>query len=119
MSLHGHGPRGGKKRAKRFHLIKDEQTKEHDFLVDREEWELNVFDAAIKEGNFASINIKTKQRIEYPNFPAAMKALHKVSGQHMLYAVAKSGRFVMLPPRKWNDFARRYLAARAVGQVQG
>ena len=77
---------------------------EHNFIADNvAQWEERVFIAACKSGYFTVIRphrTGDDRRKEFPNFPeAGMEAMR--GDRPMLYAVAKTGRAVLVPRDQW------------------
>jgi len=83
-------------------------TREHEFNVTGEEWERNVFLAAVLEGHFVVYDAADKSRVEFKSFPDALRWAI-LFPRTLVYAVAKSERHTVIPRRMWNEYAELYL----------
>jgi hypothetical protein len=73
---------------------------EHEYAgKTRTQWERVVFDNA---DEFVVYNAKTRQRVEFKDFPAAVE-FARTTDRTLLYAVTKSGRSTCIDRADWDQ----------------
>jgi hypothetical protein len=83
------------------------RTREHEFNVPSLEWEKAVFEAAVISGYFAVYDAEVKKRVEFKTLQEGLQFAHD-KPRALLYAVAQSGRHVVIPRQSWNEYAEFY-----------
>ena len=85
---------------------------EHDFTQSRTEWELTVFDRAVKTGHFTTSRFLGQGKYDIRKFRRFAAAVNDAggpdsTGRALVYAVAPTGRFVCVEPILWNELMQR------------
>ena len=80
---------------------------EHDFSLSCEEWQLRVFDAATMFTAFTFRGRFKTRRQEFDQLPPAIEAARK-DDRTCAYAVAPSGRSIVLDRADWPFWLERY-----------
>ena len=86
---------------------------ENDFTGTQEEWEDRIFNNVDLFRVHQLSNGKVEKEMNTTSFPQALVAAEEVTKadkEVLVYAVSKSGRYVCLPPERWNHFAELWIA---------